>query len=84
MQHFITVLDGPVQGTELVAAYNAGLVLLSYVVASFAAYPALDFAARVSESGVRTRTAKAWLAGGAFAMGTGIWDQSSFKSLTIR
>jgi len=84
LQYFIAFLHGPVQGTELVAAYNTGLVVLSYIVASFAAYTALDFAARVIESGSRTGRAKAWLAGGACAMGTGIWGMHFVGMLAFR
>ena len=47
------------------------LVVLSYVVSVFASYTALNLAGRV----VATRgwARRIWLAGGAFAMGTGIW-----------
>ena len=44
------------------ASWDPGLIVLSYVVAVFASYTALDLAGRA-------RTL--WLAGGAFAMGTG-------------
>lgn len=50
-------------------SYDAGLVLASIVVASVASYAALDFAARVACGGSR-----AWLLGGAAAMGFGIWS----------
>src|SRR5262249_37666060 len=36
------------------------------------------------ESGVRTRAAKAWLAGGACAMGTGIWGMHFVAMLAFR
>ncbi|WP_077037184.1 EAL domain-containing protein [Pelomonas sp. KK5] len=51
-------------------SYDLGLVLLSYLVASFAAFTMLDLAARVSKSG---RSSLGWLCGGAVAMGLGIW-----------
>ena len=51
--------------------YNYSLVTLSIVIAIFAAYAALDLAGRVTSS--RGRIQLAWLAGGAFAMGMGIW-----------
>src|SRR5215210_5184043 len=47
------------------ASWDPGLIVLSYVGAVFASYTALDLAGRA-------RTL--WLAGGAFAMGTGIWS----------
>ncbi|QIN82318.1 PAS domain S-box protein [Rubrobacter tropicus] len=52
--------------------WDPWLVALSYVVAVFASYAALDLAGRVATSGGRTR--KLWLAGGALAMGAGIWS----------
>ena len=51
--------------------YNYSLVTLSIVIAIFAAYAALDLAGRVTAA--RGRLQLAWLAGGAFAMGMGIW-----------
>ena len=59
--------------TEMVmtAGWDLRLVALSYVVAVFASYTALDLAGKVAvTSGWANRI---WLAGGAFAMGTGIW-----------
>jgi NO-binding membrane sensor protein with MHYT domain/GGDEF domain-containing protein len=50
--------------------YDAGLVLLSYLVAALAAYCAIDLVDRISRS--RTRQ-WLWLGLGATAMGTGIW-----------
>lgn len=55
----------------LSAHYDYRLVILSVGISIFAAYAALDFAERVSAAiGVVRR---AWLCGGAIAMGTGIW-----------
>ncbi|MGI9237746.1 MAG: MHYT domain-containing protein, partial [Woeseiaceae bacterium] len=52
-------------------SYNYLLVTLSYVVAVAASYTALELGRRVSlSSGM---TAAAWLGGGAFSMGIGIW-----------
>jgi len=84
VKDFIVFLDGPIQGASLVAAYNPGLVFLSYVVASFAAYTALDFAGRVRDSDVHTSRAKSWLAGGACAMGIGIWGMHFIAMLAYR
>lgn len=54
------------------AGWDPGLVVISYVVAVFASYTALDLAGRVSAS---SGTARALcLVGGALAMGTGIWS----------
>ena len=52
--------------------YNLFLVALSIVIAVIASYVALDLAGRVTASTGRAR--KIWLAGGAAAMGGGIWS----------
>ena len=53
----------------LAGHYEAPLVLLSVLVAIFASYTALSLAERVRHAhGMAGR----WVAGGAFAMGTGI------------
>jgi signal transduction histidine kinase/ActR/RegA family two-component response regulator len=51
--------------------YHHGLVLLSLVVAILASYTALTFALRIRVAS--KPSAPAWLAGGGFVMGTGIW-----------
>ena len=56
----------------LTGHYHAGLVLLSVVIAIFAAGAALDLAGRVTAA--RGRVRWVWLAGGATALGTGIWS----------
>jgi signal transduction histidine kinase/DNA-binding response OmpR family regulator/HPt (histidine-containing phosphotransfer) domain-containing protein len=73
MASFLSFVTGPLPGPVLPANYDAGLVVLSYLVASLAAYTAIDLAGRVSEFRSEPRRAIAWLAGGAFAMGAGIW-----------
>ncbi|HEV2379156.1 MAG TPA: response regulator [Terriglobia bacterium] len=55
----------------LPGSYDYRLVALSVLIAIFASYAALDFAGRVTA--VRGWASFAWLAGGATAMGTGIW-----------
>ncbi len=56
----------------MTGTYNASLVLLSILVAICVSYTALRLAARVSRA--RGASARLWLAGGAVAMGTGIWS----------
>ncbi|WP_051362278.1 MHYT domain-containing protein [Solimonas soli] len=51
--------------------YDLGLVALSYVVASFAGYSAIDIAHRIHRNPEREWL---WIALGALAMGTGIWS----------
>lgn len=53
--------------------YHPGLVVLSYIIAFFASYVALDFVGRLRiEQNKRIKWT--WLVGGAFAMGAGIWS----------
>jgi diguanylate cyclase len=56
----------------MTGVYSPELVALSLVVAVLASYTALELAGRVSQKHGRSSTA--WLVGGAFAMGTGIWS----------
>ena len=58
-------------GNEIIGAYNLQLVFLSYFIAAFASYTALDLAMRIGESHGKTK--KFWIGGCAFAMGGGIW-----------
>ncbi len=53
--------------------YNFWLVALSLVVATLASYTALDLSGRIAQLPHR-RQRHAWLAGGAAAMGIGIWS----------
>ena len=60
------------QGLAVSGSYNPIFVFFSILIAVLAAYAALDLAGRVTSS--RNRIARwSWLAGGAVAMGTGIW-----------
>ena len=56
----------------MVISYNYYLVALSVVISTLASYAALDLAGRVTAA--RGRIRMAWLTGGAFAMGMGIWS----------
>jgi PAS domain S-box-containing protein len=58
--------------TSLVSFYDYGLVVLSAFIAVLSSYAALDLAGRVTASRGATQTY--WLAGGATAMGIGIWS----------
>ena len=77
-------VTGALPGPVLPARYDAGLVILSYVVASLAAYTAIDLAGRVSEYRSEPRRAAAWLMGGAFAMGAGIWSMHFVAMLAYK
>ncbi len=65
----------------LVGHYNSVLVLFSVLVAILASYTALDMAARITAT--QGRSARWWLAGGAFAMGTGIWSMHFIGMLAL-
>ena len=56
----------------LTGSYQFSLVMLSVFVAMMASYTALNLAGRVAETVGRARVG--WLAGGAVAMGCGIWS----------
>ncbi len=55
-----------------IATYNVPLVVLSIVIASIASYTALNLAGRITVAQGSARLL--WLAGGASAMGVGIWS----------
>jgi two-component system sensor histidine kinase/response regulator len=58
--------------TMLSGSYDYRLVVLSVAIAIFASYAALDLGGRVTVT--RGWTRRVWLAGGATAMGLGIWS----------
>ena len=68
--------------TVLSGSYDLWLVALSVVIAVLAAGAALDVAARVTAT--RGRARAAWLVGGAFAMGLGIWSMHYTGMLAFR
>ncbi len=55
--------------------YHHGLVLVSLLVAILASYTALTLALRIRDAS--RAAAPAWLLGGGFAMGVGIWSMHS-------
>jgi len=56
----------------LPSSYNTVLVVASFLVAILASYTAVSMAERIHKSS--GKTAAAWLGGGAFAMGLGVWS----------
>ncbi|MGH7476199.1 MAG: MHYT domain-containing protein [Longimicrobiales bacterium] len=62
--------------------YNPVLVVLSVLIASLAGYTALDLGRRVTVA--RGGAWAAWLGGGAFALGTGIWSMHFIGMLAFR
>jgi NO-binding membrane sensor protein with MHYT domain/two-component sensor histidine kinase len=67
----------------MTGTYDLWLVLLSFIVAVNASFVALELATRVVASRGR-RSEWAWLAGGAAAMGTGIWSTHFIGMLAFR
>jgi len=70
------------ENTILVGSYDYRLVVLSVVIATFASYAALDLAGRVTVARGSARVD--WLAGGAIAMGLGIWSMHYIGMLAFR
>ncbi|TFV89264.1 response regulator, partial [Oxalobacteraceae bacterium OM1] len=66
----------------LAGYYDLPLVLVSVLVAVFASYTTLSLAGRVTIS--KGRTAFYWTAGGALAMGIGIWSMHFIGMLAFR
>jgi diguanylate cyclase (GGDEF)-like protein len=66
----------------MLGTYNFWLVAVSLIVAALASYTALDLTGRIAlltSSGLR----HAWLAGGAAAMGVGIWSMHFIAMLAL-
>jgi PAS domain S-box-containing protein len=66
----------------MTGSYDDRLVTLSVVIAVCASYAALDLAGRTTAS--RGRVRLVWLAGGAAAMGLGIWSMHYIGMLAFR
>jgi PAS domain S-box-containing protein len=64
------------------SSYDYRLVILSVVIAICAAYAALDLAGRTTAAQGRIR--RIWLAGGAIAMGLGIWSMHYVGMLAFK
>jgi two-component system sensor histidine kinase/response regulator len=68
--------------TMVSGSYDYRLVVLSVLIATFASYAALDLAGRVTAS--RGWAKSVWLAGGAMAMGLGIWSMHYIGMLAFK
>lgn len=67
---------------ELPSHYDLRLVALSIMIAVVASYTALDLTSRVTAAHGRARSI--WLAGGALAMGIGIWSMHYVAMLAFK
>src|SRR5688572_11015137 len=63
--------------------YDPRLVILSYLVAVFASYVALDLTGRLRDQNNDETTNRLWLLGGAIAMGAGIWSMHFIGMLSF-
>ena len=70
------------QAIEMIGTYSPGLIALSLIVAIAASYVAFALAAHISST--KGWQAAYWLAGGAIAMGTGIWSMHFIGMLAFR
>src|SRR5580658_7145908 len=66
----------------MLGTYNLWLMAVSFVVATLASYTALDLTGRISLL-ASSRLRHAWLAGGAAAMGVGIWSMHFIAMLAL-
>ncbi|MEH1781805.1 MAG: MHYT domain-containing protein [Nostoc sp.] len=66
----------------MTATYDIRLVILSFCISVFAAYTALDLAGRIVAA--RNLARLFWLAGGAAAMGIGIWSMHFIAMLAYQ
>nr|WP_315205479.1 EAL domain-containing protein [uncultured Albidiferax sp.] len=69
------------ESSFIVLRYAPGIVVLSYFIASFASYVALDLAKRVRT--MDRVMARGWWAGGSLALGTGIWSMHFVGMLAV-
>ncbi|WP_248751710.1 EAL domain-containing protein [Pseudomonas sp. MWU15-20650] len=66
----------------LIGSYSPSLVVISLCVAILASYTALDLAGRISTA--KGRAVYLWMAGGALAMGVGVWSMHFIGMLALR
>ena len=66
----------------LIGSYSPTLVVISLCVAILASYTALDLSGRISTA--KGRAVHFWTAGGAFAMGVGVWSMHFIGMLAFK
>ncbi len=66
----------------LIGSYSPSLVVISLFVAILASYTALDLAGRLATA--QGRAVYLWMAGGALAMGVGVWSMHFIGMLALR
>ena len=76
------MFNSNISGTPLAGSYDWGLVVLSFLIAVFASYTALNLAVRIRETqGVYKRI---WTTGCAVSLGTGIWSMHFLAMLAFQ
>ncbi|WP_338514725.1 EAL domain-containing protein [Pseudomonas poae] len=66
----------------LISSYSPALVAISLCFAILASYTALDLTGRIATA--KGRTVYLWIAGGALAMGVGVWSMHFIGMLALR
>ncbi|PRA32947.1 putative bifunctional diguanylate cyclase/phosphodiesterase [Pseudomonas poae] len=66
----------------LIGSYSPSLVVISLFVAILASYTALDLSGRIATA--KGRAVYLWIAGGAIAMGIGVWSMHFIGMLALR
>ena len=66
----------------LIGSYSPSLVVISLFVAILASYTALDLSGRIATA--KGRAMYLWIAGGAIAMGIGVWSMHFIGMLALR
>ncbi len=74
----------PLPINRYIGGYDTYLIGLSYVVAVFASYIALDLVGRLRDKNNTKASSMLWLLGGAIAMGAGIWSMHFIGMLSFR
>lgn len=74
----------PIPADIMVGTYDPTLVILSYIVATFASYVALDITGRLRDLHNTQLALTLWLIGGAVAMGAGIWSMHFIGMLAFK
>ncbi|MDX1900976.1 MAG: MHYT domain-containing protein [Gammaproteobacteria bacterium] len=82
LENFFQLTPPPLE--QIKSWYDPKLVILSYVVAVFASYIALDITGRLRDISNTERSTTLWLIGGAFAFGAGIWSMHFIGMLAFK
>jgi len=75
---------GPLPADQYFGVYDLRLVALSYMVAVFASYIALDLTGRLRDRNNTRTSSLLWLIGGSIAMGAGIWSMHFIGMLSFK